>query len=75
MTSLPVSAVALQNITAIATPAPVARTSLASNAAIMKVAIGIIVLALLGGEIFAWLGSQKKKNFSCSVRMRGAHSS
>ena len=54
-TSLPASTAA--------TATPIAASSSAStnNAAIMRVAMGIIALALLGGGIITWLGSAKKK--------------
>jgi uncharacterized protein YkwD/LysM repeat protein len=36
--------------------------SAATNRSVMNVMIGIIVLALLGGGIFTWIGSSKKNN-------------
>jgi uncharacterized protein YkwD/LysM repeat protein len=45
------------------TPTPIMDVSSAraSNTRIMKIAIGIIALVLLGGGIFTWLGSSKKE--------------
>ena len=44
--------------TKVMTPAPLSRPT--NNNTIMGVMIGIIVLALLGGGLFTWLGSSKK---------------
>jgi uncharacterized protein YkwD/LysM repeat protein len=44
--------------TQVITPAPLSRTT--KDNTIMGVMIGIIVLALLGGGLFTWLGSSKK---------------
>ena len=43
------------------TPSAVAETMPVDNKSIMSVAIGIIVLALLGGGVFTWLGRSKKE--------------
>jgi len=44
--------------TKVMTPAPLSRPT--NNNTIIGVMIGIIVLALLGGGLFTWLGSSKK---------------
>ena len=43
------------------TPGAAAETIAVDNTSIMRVAIGIIVLALLGGGVFTWLGRTKKE--------------
>lgn len=61
VSTLSVPTVTTQQLTI--APAPTLATEVQSNnTTVMKVAMGIIVLALLGGGIFAWLGSVKKNN-------------
>jgi LysM repeat protein len=43
------------------TPSAIAETIAVDNTSIMRMAIGIIVLALLGGGVFTWLGRTKKE--------------
>ena len=43
------------------TPGAAAETIAVDNTSIMRVAIGIIVLALLGGGVFTWLGRTRKE--------------
>jgi len=43
------------------TPSAISETMPVNNKSIMSVAIGIIVLALLGGGVFTWLGRTKKE--------------
>lgn len=44
-----------------ATPSAIPAVTMVDNNSIMGVAIGIMVLALLGGGVFTWLGSKKKE--------------
>jgi len=43
------------------TPGAAAETIAVDNTSIMRMAIGIIVLALLGGGVSTWLGRTKKE--------------
>lgn len=58
-TSLPALTALAATLTS--TPGSGSPSALNSNATVMKVMIGIIALALLGGGIFTWLGSSKKE--------------
>jgi LysM repeat protein len=59
-TRLPTStAAAVVTLTPI--PAVVNISASADNSGLMKVALGIVALALLGGGFFTWLGSRQKK--------------
>ena len=67
-TMMQTNALASPTTTLLVTAAPVTSTPSAipagttvDNESIMGVAIGIIVLALLGGGVFTWLGSKKKE--------------
>lgn len=52
---------AVHTLTLAPTPVVVSSAISRNNSMIMKVAMGVIALALLGGGIFAWLGGRKKK--------------
>jgi uncharacterized protein YkwD/LysM repeat protein len=58
-TSLPTPTMTANSISITSMPRAIARPALNNNTIIMSV-IGIIVLALVGGAIFTWLGSVKK---------------
>lgn len=52
---------ATHNLVWTSTPLALASSASANNSLIMKVVMGVIVLALFGGGVFTWLGSPKKK--------------
>jgi uncharacterized protein YkwD/LysM repeat protein len=52
---------AAHTLTLAPTPVVVSSAISRNNSMIMKVAMGVIALALLGGGIFTWLGGRKKK--------------
>ncbi len=58
-TSMPAPTVA-RHVTLTATPTKAVASASIDNSVIMKVAMGIIALAILGGGIFTWLGNLKK---------------
>jgi uncharacterized protein YkwD len=60
-TITPISAAPTTRVTLTPTPILVSSSVSTSNSMIMKIAMGIIALALLGGGIFTWLGGAKKK--------------
>lgn len=57
MTSTPT----VQNIPLTPAAGAAARSTLTNNATVLRVVIGIIALALVGGGMLAWLGSSRKK--------------
>jgi uncharacterized protein YkwD/LysM repeat protein len=60
-TGLPTSTSLAHSAAMTSTPNVASSKAMPNNATVMKVVIGIIALALLGGGIFAWLGSSKKE--------------
>ena len=59
-TRLPTSAVILSHVTSTATPTD-AGSTMTRSVVLINVMLGIIVLAIVGGGIFTWLGSARKK--------------
>ncbi len=61
VTNTPVPIPSRVSVTWAPTPTLVSSSVSTNNSRIMKIAMGIIALALLGGGIFGWLGGSRKK--------------
>jgi uncharacterized protein YkwD len=59
-TRLPTLTVTVNHVTSTATPTAAGPT-MASSVVLINVVLGIIMLAIVGGGIFTWLGSSRKK--------------